>query len=103
MAALVISNTQATPFGAITISSVGALIRIIDQFERLQSVVANAESGFTGTAGTEFEGGLFGVQPNATPGQQGAAYAYAINVISQALATFNSSAAGALAQLDNGG
>jgi hypothetical protein len=70
---------------------------------RLQAAVANAASGFGGTAGTEYEtGSNFGVVPSGAPGSKGADYAYAVANLSAAWQTFWSAAVGSIEALDNG-
>ena len=103
MASITILNNQNAPFGTLTVQTISRLIQVSDDIQRLQAAAANAAAGYGGTAGTEYEGNLFGVVPSATPGAQGAVYAYALNVIATALATFTIAASGAIAQLDNGG
>ena len=102
MTAIVISNTP--PFGALTNETVSELFKINQSIIRLQASISNAASGYGGTAGTEYEGNgtNFGVVASATPGAQGAAYAYAVAVLGNAWTTFWSAAVASVEALDNG-
>jgi hypothetical protein len=116
MAALIIPNS--TPFGGMTNQTVSGLLRLHTTVERLQDAIATASAGYTGVDGTQFEAqsmGMmptgtymgpnnFGVQPDpATPGKNGTDYAYAMNVLASAWATFWAAAEASINQLDNGG
>lgn len=102
MSATIISNTP--PFGALTNRTVANLRAVNGAIVRLQDAVATAASGYQGTAGTEYEGAgtNFGVQPSDTPGEQGAAYAYAMGQLANAWAIFWEQALPSIQQLDNG-
>jgi hypothetical protein len=102
MTATIISNTP--PFGALTNQAVANLHRVNEAVTRLQEAVATAASGFTGTAGTEYEGtdNNFGVVPGDTPGAKGTDYAYAIDQLSASWAEFWAAATPYIQQLDNG-
>jgi hypothetical protein len=112
MAALIIPSS--TSFGGLTNQLVGRLISVNTNMERLQDAIATASSGYTGTAGTQFEAGSmggmggyqqnnFGVVPDAaTPGKNGTDYAYAVDILAQAWATFWAAAEASINQLDNG-
>lgn len=103
MTTVVIQNTQS--FGTLSNNIVSQLFFINANLARLSAALGNASSGFTGTAGTEYEGPetLFAVVPDATtPGQQGSAYASAITTIAQNWETFWTAAQGAIDALDNG-
>jgi hypothetical protein len=83
--------------------AVASLHSVNEQITRLQAAVAAAASGFGGTAGTEYEGGSnFGVTPSATPGAQGLAYAFAVNTLATAWATFYAAQVASINALDNG-
>lgn len=98
---IIVSN--AAPFGAMSNEMVAGLHTVNEQMQRLQAAVAAAASGFGGTAGTEYEGGSnFGVTPNATPGAQGLAYAFAVNTLTTAWATFYAAQVASINALDNG-
>lgn len=101
MTTTVVSN--AVPFGVMTNRTVADLYRVNLAILRLQAAVASAASGFSGTAGTEYEDEvIFGVAPSATPGAKGSDFAFAVNTIGGAWATFWSAAQGAIEALDNG-
>jgi hypothetical protein len=101
MSALIVNG--ATPLGGMSNSMVENFFQLDQQISRLAGAVADAASGFTGTAGTEYEtGSNFGVVPNATPGAQGTVFAYQINTIAPAWATFRAAVLAAMTQLDNG-
>lgn len=101
MTALVVNGS--TPFGAISNAMVDNLHLVNDAMLRLQAAVAAAASGYTGTAGAEYETGTnFGVAPDATPGQQGASWAYAVNVLTGNWATFWAANIASITALDNG-
>jgi len=102
MTATIISNTP--PFGALTNEAVARLYEANDLVTRLTTAVATAASGYSGVAGTEYEGNStnFGVVASGTPGENGAAYAYAVNVLGGAWTTFWASAKASIEQLDNG-
>jgi hypothetical protein len=102
MTATIISNTP--PFGALTNQIVADLFRVNAAILRLEAAVGSAASGYTGVAGTEYEGSStnFGVAPSSTPGAKGADYAFAVGTLDNAWATFWLQAAGAIEALDNG-
>lgn len=104
------------PFGQMTNQLVGRLIGGNSQMVRLQDAIATASSGYGGVPGTEFEApvtgnqgplgnpsNLFGVVPVADePGKAGTDYAYAVNSLATAWATFWATAEPYIEQLDNG-
>ena len=102
MSAVVVNG--ATPFGAMSNQMVENFFAVDQAVARLQAAVADAASGYSGTAGTEYEGNgtNFGVVPNATPGAKGADYAYAIANLGNAWTTFWSAAVASIEALDNG-
>ena len=112
MAAIIIPSS--TSFGGLTNQLVGRMISTNTQLERLKDAIATASSGYTGVAGTQFEaGGMggvggyqqnnFGIVPDATtPGKNGTDYAYAVDILAQAWATFWAAAEASINQLDNG-
>lgn len=113
MAALIIPNT--TSFGSLTNQTVSRVIAINTAMERLRDAIATAASGYDGVPGTEYEAvtmtvppnentpNNFGVQPDPkSPGSNGVAYAYAVNVLSQHWQTFWAAAEASINQLDNG-
>jgi hypothetical protein len=102
MSAIIISNTP--PFGAMTNRSVADLHTVNEAVTRLAAAVATAQSGFTDTPGTEFEGSgtNFGVVASATPGEQGEAYAYALGELANAWQAFWETAKPSVDALDNG-
>ena len=102
MTAIIVSNAQ--PFGSMTNKAIADLFEINRQITRVASAVADAASGYSGTAGTEYEGTAnnFGVLANSTPGEQGAAYAYAVGVLAAAWTNFWTAASPSIQALDNG-
>ena len=102
MTTTVISN--AASFGLLTNQTIADLYTVTEAIARLKEAVAQAEAGFDGTPGTEFEDGtLFGVAADpSAPGSKGSDYAYAVGLLSQHWDTFWSAAQGAITQLDNG-
>jgi hypothetical protein len=102
MTAIIVNGS--TPFGALSNELVDNLYAANQAITRLQAAAADAASGFTGTAGAEFEGAgsNFGVVASATPGQQGVAWQYALNVLAQNWATFWAAAQPNISALDNG-
>lgn len=114
MAVILISNQQMQfPFGAQTNMAIGRLIAANTNMVRVAEAIATASAGFTGTPGTQFETGnvdpannvpnLFGIQadPDA-PGEQGAAYRYAMEQLAAAWQSFWTAAAPYVEALDNG-
>jgi hypothetical protein len=113
MAALIIPST--TSFGVLTNQTVARLLSLNTSMERLKDAIATASSGYTGTPGTEVEAPVmaagqpyvppnnFGVvaAPDA-PGENGTDYAYAVNTLAAAWATFWTAAQPSIEQLDNG-
>lgn len=100
MTAMIISNTA--PFGALTNDVVAELFDLNEKITRLQAAISNAASGYTGIAGTEYEGNNFGVVSEPKPGVQGSAYAVAAGTIINAWQTFWVVAVSAIEALDNG-
>ena len=101
MSAIIVNG--ATPFGGMSNQMVDNLNAVNQAMSRLQAAVADAASGYAGTAGTEYEtGSNFGVTPGASPGAQGAAYAYALNVLTGNWATFWAANLASISALDNG-
>jgi hypothetical protein len=111
MAAIVISNTAS--FGNMTNQMVSRLTSLNSTIPRLQEAIATASAGYDGVPGTQFETptGMsnvgvpnnFGVAGDpAEPGRKGTDYAYAVNVLATAWATFWEAAAASIEQLDNG-
>lgn len=93
----------ATPFGGMSNQMVENIFSVDEAVTRLAAAVAVAASGFGGVAGTEYETGTnFGVVPSVTPGEQGLAFAFAVNTLAGDWATFKASALAAIEQLDNG-
>lgn len=93
----------ATPFGGMSNGMVDSLNGVNEAITRLAAAAADAASGYTGTAGTEYETGTnFGVVPSATPGAQGSAYAFALNNLASNWAAFWSANAAYISALDNG-
>lgn len=115
MTTTVITNSGSYPYGQMTNQAIGRLISLNTTLERLADAIATASSNYEGVTGTEFEirGGaapmnttniptLFGVVQSNTPGEQGAAYRYAVESIHQHWVTFWTAAQPFVEQLDNG-
>lgn len=101
MTAIVVNGS--TPFGGMSNSMVDQINQVNESITRLAAAVAAAASGYSGTAGTEYETGTnFGVVPDATPGAQGASFAFALNSLASNWATFWTANAAFVAALDNG-
>ena len=112
MAAIIIPSS--TSFGGLTNRNITTLLALNTGLERLKDAIASASAGYEGTPGTQFEANNmmapsgyvpnnFGIAPNpATPGQRGTDYAYAVDVLTQAWATFWTAAEPSISQLDNG-
>lgn len=102
MTSIIVSNTP--PFGAMSNQMVADAFQLNEQITRVAAAVAGAASGFSGTAGTEYEGNStqFGVVASATPGAQGAAFAYALNSLATNWATFWAANVAYIEALDNG-
>lgn len=112
MSTTVISNV--VPFGQMTNATISRLAMLNKTIPRLQSAIATASIGFTGTPGTQFEASpvvslpamganLFGVQPNPDEaGAQGLAYEFAVGRLAEIWATFWTDAEPFIRQLDNG-
>jgi len=109
MTTIVISNSY--PYGQMTNQTMGKLIAMHSTMQRLNDAIATASAGYEGEPGTQFEipsaiGGapptLFGVQPSATPGEQGTDYRYAMDALATQWATFWAAAEPFIEQLDNG-
>lgn len=102
MTATIVSNVP--PFGAMSNQLIGNLFTVNQQMTRVAAAVADAASGYGGTAGTEYEGNAtnFGVVANATPGAKGADYAFALNSLAANWATFWAANLASIEALDNG-
>jgi len=101
MSAIIVNGS--TPFGGMSNQMVDNLNAANQAITRLQAAVADAASGYGGTAGTEYEtGSNFGVVPNSVPGDRGAAFAYALNVLAGNWATFWAANQASISALDNG-
>jgi len=98
----IIANETA-PFGGMSNQTIRSVHDAAEKIGRLNSAVANAESGYTGTAGAQFEDLPFGVTADATtPGKNGSAWAYAIQQLSTEWDTFMTNAKAYIDTLDNG-
>lgn len=116
MTTTVIQNSPTYPYGQMTNQTIGRLLSMNTTMARLKDAIANAASGYTGIAGTEFEvrsagamaqntagiPTLFGVVPSDTPGEQGASYRYAMDSLAVAWESFWTTAEPFINQLDNG-
>lgn len=114
MTTTIISNTPQYSYGMMTNQTIARLLACQANLERLKDAITTASAGYTGTPGTEFElvpimaaepgmPNLFGIQPSATAGEQGAAYKYAMSRLSEEWAKFWAVAEPFVNQLDNGG
>ena len=93
----------ATPFGNISNASISMLIEAIADIHRVRLAAAMAQSGAPDPIGAALEtGSNFGVVASVTPGEKGADYAYALNVLDDALQSFVTANQGAITTLDNG-
>jgi hypothetical protein len=102
MTAIIVNG--ATPFGALSNGGIADLISAIDELHRINLAAAAAQSGAPDPTGAALEtGSNFGVMPSATPGEQGAAYSYALDVLDQALQAFLEANKAQITALDNGG
>jgi len=100
MTAIVVNG--ATQFGGMTNAAVNNLIHAIDDIHRVRLAEAAAQSGADAPTGAALEGGNFGVTPGAAPGDQGAAWAYAVEVLDDALQAFRAANQASITALDNG-
>lgn len=100
MTAIVVSG--ATPFGSLSNEAVNQLIDCIATIHRVRLAAAQAQSGAS-PAGVALEtGSNFGVVPSGTPGEQGDAYVYALNVLDDAAQAFLAANQASITALDNG-
>jgi hypothetical protein len=115
MARVIFTTQPQYTFGVMSTRLVTALIQANASIARITAGMATASSGFTGTAGTQYEIGsntplnpqgptnLFGVIADANNlGANGVAYENAMNTIEAAWQTFWTDASAALQTLDNG-
>jgi len=111
MAALIIPTN--TTFGSMTNQTISSLLRLNTTIERLRDALATASSGYEGVPGTQYEAGSgmmnsfspnnFGIVPDqATPGQNGTDYEYALNTLVGHWEAFWTAAEASISQLDNG-
>jgi len=102
MTAIVVDGS--TPFGGMVNTAVDQLLTVIDDIHRANQAQAQAQSGATTptAAALEGRGNNFGVVASATPGEQGAAWAYALGNLDTALQSFLSANQGSITALDNG-
>jgi hypothetical protein len=102
MPAIIVNG--ATPFGSLSNGAIADLISAIEQLHRVNLAAAAAQSGAPEPHGAALEtGSNFGVLPGETPGEQGAAYAYALDVLDQSLQAFLADNKAQITALDNGG
>lgn len=106
MTTTVISNMMPYSYGQMTNQAIGRLISANTTLLRLNDAITTASAGYDGTPGTQFESttpnNLFGVVPSTIPGEQGAAYRYAMESLIAQWRTFWVAAQPYIEQLDNG-
>ena len=91
------------PFVGMSNTTIASIHDAAEKIGRLNSAVANAESGYTGTAGAQFEDLPFGVTADpANAGKNGSAWAYAVQNLSTQWDTFMTAAKAYIDTLDNG-
>lgn len=100
MTAIVVDGS--TPFGGMANAAVNNLIKSINDIHRVRLAAALAQSGASAPTATQLEGGNFGVVASSTAGDQGAAWAYALNNLDDALQSFLTTNQGSVTALDNG-
>lgn len=101
MTAIVVSG--ATPLGGISNQIAADAQKLNNEVVRLEAAIAQASSGYGGTAGTQFETGTnFGVAPTGTPGQAGADWRFAMDSFAANWATFWAANKAYIAALDQG-
>ena len=94
---------SAAPFGNMSNTTIASIHDAAEKIGRLNSSVANAESGYTGTPGAQFEDLPFGVTADpANAGKNGSAWAYAIQQLATEWNTFMTNAKAYIDTLDNG-
>ena len=80
MSAIIVNGS--TPFGALSNAAIAKLIEAAAELHRCKLASAAAQSGAPDPIGAALEtNSNFGVVPSTTPGEQGAAYAYALDVL----------------------
>ena len=101
MSAIIVNGS--TPFGALSNAAIAKLIEAAAELHRCKLASAAAQNGAPDPIGAALEtNSNFGVVPSTTPGEQGAAYAYALDVLDQALQAFVVANQGQITALDNG-
>lgn len=101
MSAIIVNG--ATPFGGMSNAALSKLKAAIVDIHRVRLAAAAAQSGAPEPTGSALEtGSNFGVLPGAAAGDQGAAFAYALNTLDDALQSFAVAYEGQLTALDNG-
>jgi len=101
MSAIIVNGS--TPFGSITNAAIANLISAIRDIHRVRLAEAAAQNGATAPVAAALEtGSNFGVIPGATAGAQGAAWAFALENLDNALQTFLTANQASITALDNG-
>jgi hypothetical protein len=100
MTAIVVNGS--TPFGGLVNEAINNFISASAAIHRANLAQAAAQNGAAEPTAAALEGGNFGVVPDDTPGQQGAAWAYALDVLDTALQGFLTTHQGQITALDNG-
>lgn len=100
MTAIIVNGS--TPFGGMANAAVNNLIHAINDIHRVRQAEAAAQSGAGSPTGQALEGGNFGVTASVTPGDQGAAWAFALENLDNALQAFLTANQASITALDNG-
>ena len=102
MTAIIVNGSR--PFGGMVNSAVNNLQNAINDLHRARLAEAAAQSGADAPTGAALEGDAtnFGVVASATPGDQGAAWAYALEVLDTNAQAFLAANQSSITALDNG-
>lgn len=101
MSAIIVNGS--TPFGALSNTAIDNLLNAAAAIHRVNLAAGAAQSGAPAPTGAALEtGSNFGVVPSSTPGDRGAAYAFALGNLDTALQQFITSNSASITALDNG-
>jgi hypothetical protein len=101
MTAIIVNGS--TPFGSLSNAAISRLITTIHDIHRVRQAAAAAQTGAANPVGAALEtGSNFGVVPSSTAGAKGADFAYALNILDDALQTLLTNYQGQITALDNG-